>query len=190
MPDAVPVLNVNKPELNRKLIHIIQGDQALSDNRDDVMTTILGSCVATCLYDPIANVGGMNHFLLPGENKNAPCSNESYGLNAMELLINGLLKMGAKRNRFEAKLFGGARMIEGLSDIGMQNAKFAIEFLAFEGIPCVSKSLGGLNARRIRFWPGTGRVQMKSLAEAAVVAPIIAKKPAVIAPNTSDLELF
>lgn len=132
----------------------------------------------------------MNHFLLPGENKTANCSNESYGLNAMELLINGLLKIGAKRNRFEAKLFGGARMIEGLSDIGVKNAKFATEFLAYEGIPCVSKSLGGLSARRIRFWPTSGRVQMKSLAEASVVAPTIIKKPALIAAAASDLELF
>jgi len=172
-------------------IHVIQGDFAVSDKAGDVLTTILGSCVATCLYDPIAKVGGMNHFLLPGENTGLSCSNESYGLNAMELLINSLLKMGGKRNRFEAKLFGGARIVQGLSDVGMKNGNFATEFLAFEGIPCVSKSLGGLMARRVRFWPASGRVQMKNVADVAAVAPTIPKKaPVVSAEAASDLELF
>jgi len=71
--------------------------KSVSDNAGDVITTILGSCVATCLYDPIAKIGGMNHFLLPGEKNAISCSSESYGLNAMELLINSLLKLGAKR---------------------------------------------------------------------------------------------
>ena len=172
-------------------INVIQGDYAVSDNAGDVITTILGSCVATCLYDPIAKIGGMNHFLLPGEKNAISCSSESYGLNAMELLINSLLKLGAKRSRLEAKLFGGAQIVQGLSDVGRQNGNFATDFLAFEGIPCVSKSLGGKMARRLRFWPASGRVQMKNIADVASVAEIIPKKPVpVAAPDASDLELF
>jgi len=172
-------------------INVIQGDYAVSDNAGDVITTILGSCVATCLYDPIAKIGGMNHFLLPGEKNAISCSSESYGLNAMELLINSLLKLGAKRSRLEAKLFGGAQIVQGLSDVGRQNGNFATDFLAFEGIPCVSKSLGGKMARRLRFWPTSGRVQMKNIADVASVAAAIPKKPVpVAAPEASDLELF
>jgi chemotaxis protein CheD len=172
----------------KKRINVTQGEYAISDKPGEVITTILGSCVAVCLFDPIGKVGGMNHFLLPGDSRGSGADVASYGLNSMELLINGLLKVGAKRNRFEAKIFGGAKMIEGLSDVGMKNAHFATEFLSFEGIPCVSKSLGGINGRRLRFWPTTGHVQMLLLGEAAKVAPIIKPKPAPVI--TDDVELF
>ncbi|MDB2439949.1 hypothetical protein N9W89_14650 [Hellea sp.] len=172
-------------------INVIQGDYAVSGNAGDVLTTVLGSCVATCLFDPVAKIGGLNHFLLPGENNETSCSSESYGLNAMELLINSLLKQGGKRNRLKAKIFGGARMIRGLSVVGKQNGAFATEFLAFEGIPCVSKSLGGDLARRLRFWPTTGRVQMKYIADIASVAVAIPKKPMPVeARGASNLEIF
>lgn len=171
-----------------KRINVTQGEFAVSSTPGEVLTTILGSCVAVCLYDPIAKVGGINHYLLPGTKTSAGTDVTSYGLNAMELLINALLKAGAKRNRFEAKIFGGARMIEGLSDVGMKNAHFATEFLSFEGIPCVSKSLGGVNGRRIRFWPMTGHVQMLMLGEAEKVAPIKRPKPAPIV--SDDVDFF
>lgn len=171
-----------------KRINVTQGEFAISSTPGEVITTILGSCVAVCLYDPISKVGGMNHFLLPGKKTSAGTDVTSYGLNAMELLINGLLKVGAKRNRFEAKIFGGARMIEGLSDVGMQNGHFAVDFLGFEGIPCISKSLGGVNGRRIRFWPMSGNVQMLMLGEAEKIAPIKRPKPAPIV--TDDVDFF
>ncbi len=83
-------------------------------------TTILGSCVAACLHDPLAGVGGMNHFLLPGDDNEDP-GNLRYGVHAMELLINALLGLGAKRDRIEAKLFGGAHVVHNLADIGARN---------------------------------------------------------------------
>jgi chemotaxis protein CheD len=139
-------------------IHVVQGDYAVSDRANTVLTTILGSCVSTCISDPVAGVGGMNHFLLPG-NTSGDTQSIRYGLYAMELLINGLLKMGASKNRLSAKLFGGASMSDGFGRIGEANGKFALEFLANEGIPCVAQSLGGTNARRIRFTPTTGYAQ-------------------------------
>lgn len=139
-----------------RLLHVVQGEFAIIDRPGVVLTTVLGSCVATCIWDSDASVGGMNHFLLPGD-ADAAGASMKYGVNAMELLINGLLRAGAARPRLQAKLFGGAHIVANLRDIGAQNAAFAIRFLELERIACVSQSLGGSKARRIRFWPSTGR---------------------------------
>lgn len=139
-------------------VHVVQGDYVVSDRENTILTTILGSCVSTCISDPVAGVGGMNHFLLPG-NGSGDSQSIRYGLYAMELLINGLLKMGANKNRLSAKLFGGAMMSDGFGRIGEANARFALEFLANEGIPCVAQSLGGTFARRVRYTPTTGYAQ-------------------------------
>jgi chemotaxis protein CheD len=139
-------------------VHVLQGEYAVSDHTDTILTTILGSCVSTCICDPVAGVGGMNHFLLAG-NGTEDRQSIRYGLHAMELLINGLLKKGASKHRLQAKLFGGASMSDGFGRIGEENGIFAQEFLSNEGIPCVAKSLGGTSARRIRYTPTTGYAQ-------------------------------
>lgn len=149
------------------LVHVIQGDQAIGSSDDVVLTTVLGSCVAACLYDPFAKIGGMNHFLLPnivGDNT----TQIVYGAQAMELLINALLKKGANKNRLKAKLFGGANVVSGLSNIGERNANFAMQFLVDESIDCISQSLGGSDARRVRFWPASGRASLKVIGRANV----------------------
>ena len=94
-------------------VHIVQGEYKVSDDPSVVVSTLLGSCVAACIRDPIAGVGGMNHFLLPGEDTRPAHAQdaERYGDYLMELLVNGLMKKGAQRERLEAKLFGGARMM-------------------------------------------------------------------------------
>ena len=127
-------------------VHVVQGEHALSDNPSEVLLTVLGSCVAACLWDPVAGVGGMNHFLLPGvDAKGGQKGLEGmrYGVNAMELLINNLLKRGAARHRLQAKLFGGASVVRGLTDVGGQNAAFAERYLREEGIAYLGGSLGG-----------------------------------------------
>ncbi|MEI4471164.1 chemotaxis protein CheD [Frigidibacter sp. MR17.24] len=139
--------------------HISQGEFAVGRSQATI-STILGSCVATCLHDPIAGIGGMNHFLLP-EGTGTGVAAASFGANAMELLINAMIKAGASRNRMQAKVFGGARMVAGLSDIGARNAHFVIDFLQREGLDCVGQSLGGNEARRVQFWPGDGRARQK-----------------------------
>ena len=156
---------------------VIRGDHRISEDPGEVLTTVLGSCVATCLYDPRRGVGGMNHFLLP-EGGGARRDPTRYGLHAMELLINGLLKEGASRPNLVAKVFGGARMRDGLGDIGAANAAFARRFLAEEGIPCITTSVGGERARRVRFWPATGRAQQMLLDRAEPAAPAIPPRPA------------
>ena len=147
-------------------INIVQGEQHVDNSPDVMLTTLLGSCVAACLWDAEAHVGGMNHFLLPGgepEARESSGASMRYGVHAMELLVNGLLRKGAQRSRLQAKLFGGACMMQGLTDIGELNATFAEGFLRAENIPLVGGSLRGSHGRRIQFWPASGRVRQALL---------------------------
>lgn len=172
-------------------INIVQGEYAVSADPGVALTTILGSCVAACMRDAQAGVGGMNHFLLPGELDHSGEDLER-GVHAMELLINALLQAGARRDRLEAKLFGGARMMKNLSDIGAKNAAFAADFLKQEGIPCHGGSLGGETARRIRFWPATGRAQQRVLGRSDAHVFMREMSIAVQAPRApaADVEFF
>ncbi|WP_419759420.1 chemotaxis protein CheD [Acidisoma sp.] len=145
-------------------IHVVQGEQHVENDPKAMLTTILGSCIAACMWDPVRRLGGMNHFLLPGEDNQVPEANAGgssarYGVHAMELLVNALLRRGARRESLQAKLFGGGRMIRGLTDIGEMNATFAERFLKAEGIPVVGGSLRGNQGRRIQFWPVGGRAR-------------------------------
>lgn len=143
-----------------KRITIIQGEYRVSDDPNVHFTTILGSCVAACIRDPEARVGGLNHFLLPGDASRAAGKDaERYGVYLMELLINGIMQKGGKRARLEAKLFGGARTMRGLSDIGALNQAFAEDFLRNEGIRFIGGDLGGDRGRRIEYWPVSGRAR-------------------------------
>lgn len=137
--------------------HVIQGEFAVCDRPETVLSTVLGSCVTACLHDPVRGIGGINHFLLPGSGKEP--DDVKFGACAMERLINALLRRGAERGRLRAKLFGGARLMDGLPDIGQRNQRFALWFLETEQIPCMAHSLGGTRARRLRFWPHEGRAQ-------------------------------
>ncbi len=134
-------------------------------------------------------IGGLNHFLLPDGGPGS--SSLSYGVNAMELLINALLRRGADRANLEAKLFGGARLFKGLTDVGTQNAKFAMQFLRDEGISHAGGSLGGTSARKIEFSPATGRVRQQILERDQEVFVVEARsaKPAVVEPD-NGLELW
>lgn len=170
---------------------IFQGDYFVSKDPNLMISTILGSCVAACLFDPIARIGGMNHFLLPGETTTRKNHvDHSLGVHLMELLINGLLVQGADRHRLQAKLFGGARTIKGLADIGARNASFAQEFLVREEITLLPGSLGGANGRRVEFWPTTGRARQSFMASTdPELMTSLSKKPAP-AIKSSDVELF
>lgn len=159
-----------------RVCHVIQGSHIVSDEPDIVLTTILGSCVATCLWDPTAAIGGMNHFLLANEPEHG-AAGYRYGLHAMELLINDLLKKGARRDRLRAKLFGGAMMQNLFGRIGQANADFAVDFLKADGIEIVSQSLCGTQARRVRFVPTTGHAQQLLVADYDVPTPAPAPIP-------------
>lgn len=142
-----------------KLTFVIQGTFYVSSHPDATLSTVLGSCISVCLHDPVARIGGMNHFLL-ATGRGEDSGHIRFGVNAMEKLINEMLKEGAGRSRLQAKLFGGGRMSANLSDIGKGNSDFAEGFLQNEGITVLSKSIGGNSARRLVFTPATGHAKM------------------------------
>lgn len=145
---------------------IVQGEAKASTDPRVEMSTILGSCVATCVFDPVARVGGMNHFLLaePPAHVSNQVFDSDYGLFLMELLVNEMLGLGARKGRMRARLYGGANLNPDLSPIGTANAAFARQFLEREGIPKVFEDLEGTQARRIQFRPASGQVRARLVA--------------------------
>ncbi len=140
-------------------IYVAQGEFQTSHLPNIVFSTVLGSCVSACIWDPDIGVGGMNHFLLAKSSDADEARSLRYGVHAMEMLINDLLKKGARRKGLRAKLFGGANMASNLGDIGQSNARFAKSFLETEDIPCLAESLGGTSARRVLFRPTVGQAR-------------------------------
>lgn len=142
---------------------LLPGEFYVTD-QPEMITTVLGSCVSACIYDPNLKLGGMNHFMLPGsEAANDQDGSTRYGLFAMESLINEILKRGALKRNLKAKLFGGGQILENMSDIGQKNIRFAKTFLFSEGIPLESNDLGLVFPRKVNFFPTTGRVMVKRL---------------------------
>jgi chemotaxis protein CheD len=149
------------PWRDYKARHVRPGDCFVSGDQNVVISTLLGSCVAACLFDPSTRVGGLNHFLLPaGE------GTMLYGTHAMEMLVNGILREGGRRAGIQAKAFGGAQMKRGASvlGIGRRNGDFIRLYLANEHIPLLAEDLGGSTARRVWFHPSSGRVWVEALA--------------------------
>jgi chemotaxis protein CheD len=147
------------------IIKIFAGEWAISRAQDEMLATILGSCVSACVRDPVVGVGGMNHFLLPGDELNDRAASDAarYGVNAMESLINALLKAGAQKHRLEFKVFGGGNVIKHSARIGSKNAAFVQQFLQREGYRIVSKDLEGEHPRSLHYYPVTGKVMLRTL---------------------------
>ena len=147
------------PEFRAYVVPVVLGHHRISGRADDMLVTTLGSCVAACIHDPVARIGGMNHFLLPG----SPAGGSGYGMAtrygsvAMERLINDLLERGARRERLEVKVFGAARVIDTSLDVGAANAAFVLDYVAREGLALVGRDLGGPVGRRVHFFPTTGK---------------------------------
>jgi len=139
--------------------------------KSEAVVTVLGSCVSACIRDRVFGIGGMNHFMLPiheGERSTwkggVADKITRFGNYAMEHLINDILSHGGMRKNLEVKLFGGGRIIQGLSDIGACNTRFVLDYLQQEGLPVVSQDLNGDYPRKLYYFPKTGRVLMKKLA--------------------------
>jgi chemotaxis protein CheD len=146
---------------------ILPGEYYVTD-RDMVIVTVLGSCVAACIRDYHSGIGGMNHFMLPDNNADAssPLSSSArYGTYAMEILINHLSKLGARRVNLEAKVFGGGNVLKGftVANVGQRNADFVLEFLATEKIRIVAQDLVDIYPRKVYYFPGSGKVMVKKL---------------------------
>lgn len=136
--------------------------------REMLLVTVLGSCVCACIRDRVGGMGGMNHFMLPdsGQDQSDPLgSSARYGAYAMEILINQLLKMGAKRNNLEAKVFGGAAVLRGftVNAAGESNADFVLRYLQTEKIPVAAQDLLDIYPRKVYYFPHTGLVRVKRL---------------------------
>lgn len=147
-------------------VKILPGEY-YATTRPMMIVTVLGSCVSACIRDRITGVGGMNHFMLPAASETGGPVNASarYGTFAMEVLINQLLKLGARRQNLEAKVFGGGNVMQGftVANVGERNSHFVHEFLSDERIPVVAEDLLDIYPRKVYFWPNTGKVFVKKL---------------------------
>jgi chemotaxis protein CheD len=142
-------------------VKILPGEYFVHDEDMLIMTT-LGSCIAACLYDRNAKIGGMNHFMLP----DGAGDSGRYGSYAMELLINEMMKRGAQRMTMEAKVFGGGQVVSGMTtmNVGERNTNFVMDYLKTERIPIVSKDVLDVYPRKVCFLPGSGKAMVKRLA--------------------------
>lgn len=166
-------------EFERNAVKLLPGEYFVSED-DIVLSTVLGSCIAACMWDRNARVGGMNHFMLPGDAARAGTDADPiglagrYGVFAMEQLINELIKRGARKSNLEAKLFGGGAVLRNFTalNVGERNAEFVLSFLRTEGIRIASQDLLDVFARRVAFFPVSGRALCRKLpqADAAVVS--------------------
>lgn len=153
---------------------IMPGEYYIS-TRGEAITTVLGSCVACCIRDSEASIAGMNHFMLPETQGKPDWGNEvssatRYGSHAMEQLINSIIRHGGSRDRLEAKLFGGGRVLSSMTDIGSLNVEFAHKYLSESGIPLLAEDTGGSNGRKVIYLTTNGRVRVRPLATTQSVA--------------------
>jgi chemotaxis protein CheD len=182
------------------VVKILPGEFYVTSDPEEVLVTVLGSCVSACIRDPVMKIGGMNHFMLV-QNKSGSSGawgNElesaRFGNFAMEKLINDMLKRGCARERMEIKVFGGANVTSARNAIGTENSEFVLRYLAVEGLLCAAKDLGGTYPRRIIYFPMTGKVVRRLLTgrdeesalreESAYATTLGIRKP------SSDVQLF
>ncbi|MBY0355123.1 MAG: chemoreceptor glutamine deamidase CheD [Rickettsiales bacterium] len=150
--------------LELTVVKLISGDWYVSTG-GEMLVTILGSCVAACIRDPISGISGMNHFLLPGDLAREVDASDAarYGVHAMEQLINGIMKNGGRKDRLELKLFGGGNVLKNSAMIGSKNAAFVREFAQKEDLRIVSEDMEGEWPRRIHFYADSGKVRVRRL---------------------------
>ncbi|MEQ1686503.1 MAG: chemoreceptor glutamine deamidase CheD [Burkholderiaceae bacterium] len=181
-----------EPQFANEAVKVLPGEYFVY-NEDILIMTTLGSCIAACLWDRQAKIGGMNHFMLPegvGESGR-------YGSFAMELLINEMLKLGATRSSMEAKVFGGGQVISGMNsmNVGERNTAFVLDYLKAERIQVVSKDVLDIYPRKVCFLPASGKAMVKRLASAnneALLAQerAAAQKVAPAASSGGSVDLF
>lgn len=151
----------------RDAVKILPGEYYATTS-GTLIVTVLGSCVSACIRDRVSGIGGMNHFLLPNDGSgqdNLLSDSARYGVYAMEILINHLLKLGARRERLEAKVFGGGNVLKGITSInvGERNAEFVLDFLRLERIPVIAQDLLDIYPRKVYFFSETGQVLIRKI---------------------------
>ncbi|MBK8323302.1 MAG: chemoreceptor glutamine deamidase CheD [Betaproteobacteria bacterium] len=176
-----------------RAVKVLPGEFFVSDE-EIAIQTVLGSCIAACIWDGARKVGGMNHFMLP-EGGADDGESGRYGVFAMELLINALLKRGASRANLKSKIFGGGAVMRGFTslNVGEKNARFVEKFLSTERIPVVSRDLCDVYPRKVVFYPASGRALMKKLPVTDHTVEIMEQKygkSLATTPKAGDVELF
>jgi chemotaxis protein CheD len=151
---------------------ILPGEYYVTDT-DEMITTVLGSCISACIRDRVLCIGGMNHFMLPDTTEERLQDgveavvgvSTRYGNYAMEHLINTILVNGGKRENLEVKVFGGGKIIPTLTGIGLKNIGFVLDYIDTEGLPLIAQDLGDIFPRKVNYFPKTGKVKMKKIKE-------------------------
>ena len=143
-------------------VKVLPGEYFVTGD-DLVVMTVLGSCIAACIWDPRVRVGGMNHFMLPDGGND---SSGRYGSYAMELLINEMIKLGARRETMQAKVFGGGQVMHTFTtmNVGERNTQFVLDYLQTERIAVISKDVLDIHPRKVCYFPATGKAMVKRLA--------------------------
>lgn len=188
------------PKFNAQALKVLPGEYLVTAN-DVMLVTVLGSCVSACIRDPLAGVGGMNHFMLPeaeSEGRASSWGAEStrYGSYAMEMLINELLKRGASRSRLETKVFGGGAVLAGFThnNVGERNGRFVLDYLHNEGLSISGQDLFDVYPRRVHYFPRTGKVMVKRLPSAndteVLASESLYRSRLKESPTTGSVELF
>lgn len=186
------------PRFDAIAVKVFPGEHFVTANPDEMLVTILGSCVTACIRDPLVGVGGMNHFMLPeatGGGWDTASGSMRYGNVAMERLINDILIQGGIRQRLEIKVFGGGNVMKGAtSNIGHRNADFVETYLEAENLRITAHHLRGNLPRRVHYFPFTGRVMLLELQrtehEAVVLSEGLYKSKIQVEPVAGSAELF
>ncbi|WP_157139045.1 chemoreceptor glutamine deamidase CheD [Asticcacaulis biprosthecium] len=188
---------IRDERLGQHNVRVQPGEYFVTSDAGIMIITVLGSCVAACVRNPYTGFGGMNHFMLPQSEEgdwNGVSSHMRYGNHAMENLINEVMKSGCRRSEMEIKLFGGANMYVGGSEIGAKNAQFVTGYLKAEGLRASASDLGGSHGRRIHYWPSTGKVKRLLLTggedSRVATAETTYRSRLTTAPVEGDIELF
>ncbi len=201
LPPALPGfegIRRYRDQSGKVVVKLLPGDYYVTRG-DEVLDTILGSCVAACIRNPKLRIGGMNHFMLPRPSAHGNDAWEKvagratrYGSASMEQLINGILRAGGTRADLEVKIFGGGRVLSSMSDIGSRNVSFVREYLKQEGLKVVSEDVGTIYPRHVQYFPMTGRVRVRYLKPRADVVTQEQKflKRIEQAPVAGEIDLF
>ncbi|CCG40797.1 chemoreceptor glutamine deamidase CheD [Magnetospirillum molischianum] len=188
------------PTFKIMAVKVLPGEHYVSTAGQEMIVTVLGSCVAACIWDPRMKIGGMNHFMLPDSGAEyAPIDKAMrYGNHAMEELINDLLRRGARREALEIKVFGAGNVIPGMvgggASVGDRNAVFVRRYLGEEGLRLAAEDLGGPYPRRIHFFPRLGKVirlfLKKDVERAVITREMSYRSRLKDVPVEGDVELF
>lgn len=180
---------------NRKFqqyLFILYAGEFFASREDIIISTVLGSCVSVCLYDPVEKAGGMNHFMLPARSEfdenRLYTPDTRYGIHAMDMLVNQVLKKGARRENLKAKIFGGSASGEPAASVGEKNIRFARKYLEVEKILIDGEDTGGKEARKIFFFPLTGKVFLKRILKEPYIEKLEAREGQEIQKKIREME--